>query len=390
MTVSPIFPSIYDSAILINGPKQFEVNYLIQFLTDRIENVFVIGNGNSSILNLQAQGIYNDSLLKLAKDKKFISKNSKTLVFINAHGGITEDGRHVLGLGINSYYASRNLFDDLKFILDKKLDIIFTACYGRAALKDINELAIGSRILFFSDKDQLSFYANIEMLLIKHFPSNIPLTIDNLFAYYLFNLGSYEKPILAEVRGKIIDPFSFQQNLKGKILTAEAKDFAKVRFSDFCKQDINCTNKSDKAINALTTVSDISTLAKFPNSFQPVIKKISNLLAKNYKVSKSYEILKQCSFHDIELKVEVDNLLNESFIPLSLNLHRVIYESNDELGSNQWPEEFAAQGNDYLFYTTLLQIFCDYNNNFPIPELPLYGSVLLAATFIEEYSEISN
>jgi hypothetical protein len=107
------------------------------------------GANVSSIKHNSNEHTPNEQALRnVEKNVSSILKNGNPLtVFVDAHGEV-QDGKHVLYLGdANKPVRSRDFFESIARGSDgKPVDVFLTACYGGAALNDVNCLPKGSSI----------------------------------------------------------------------------------------------------------------------------------------------------------------------------------------------------------------------------------------------------
>ncbi len=142
----------YSAAIYIIGPG-LKQSYKIEsnFLNTHFDKVITIGDGESDIL-INGTGALQ-KLYSLNDDYPELINTGKILVYVIIHGAVIDDN-HVLSTSKEDLFSSAGLFKLLAETIKIPMDIIFAPCHGKDALKDINTLPEGSRIMIFSNHDK--------------------------------------------------------------------------------------------------------------------------------------------------------------------------------------------------------------------------------------------
>jgi hypothetical protein len=105
----------------------------LKFLTQKIKNVAVIGDGEMDIGTINQNneldgGALLDTLKVLNQTQQELIQTSKVFVYIEAHG-LTQNGKHEIQIaehGQNQFIKSGLLFYLLKLYINKPLDIVFS------------------------------------------------------------------------------------------------------------------------------------------------------------------------------------------------------------------------------------------------------------------------
>jgi hypothetical protein len=225
----------YSAALIITGPRTNTTIESIQlFLADKIQNIITIGDGK---IDLDAQAISN-----IAKEANALANAGKVLVFVNAHGiNSQEYGGHALQMtNQGQLFQSSLLFSILKNSFSAPIDIIFTACNGKGALKDINNLANGSRIIIFSEENN-STYINNYIYALEAMNGIAYFSLDNFYDNYLSHLTLQENPVMVIAGEKTIDPALAANAQIGKSISNESRLYVHQNFGkNVCQEDIAC------------------------------------------------------------------------------------------------------------------------------------------------------
>ena len=123
------YDNMYRSAILIQG---FDIDFgevWLTFLTKRIESIFVIGDGQSSVDG----GELVDSLRNVSQLSTCANQNERILIIIHAHGDIDPGGNHTVRLAKEFPMYSQVLFRLINVYFKGSVDLIFASCHGRGA-----------------------------------------------------------------------------------------------------------------------------------------------------------------------------------------------------------------------------------------------------------------
>ena len=183
----------YNGAIYIIGPdhkKYYKPN--LNFLKDRFDNVLVIGDGENDILDTHNEGPLQ-KIKTIAQDYPEFSNEGKILVYIETHG-VAWDNTHYIQTAKDNIIASKELFKLLAENIKTPIDIIFTPCNGKAALTDIDVLPKDSRVIIFSDFDQITNAQNIASTL-NTLPKD-SFILNNFYNHYLAGVFSMnESPV---------------------------------------------------------------------------------------------------------------------------------------------------------------------------------------------------
>ena len=196
----------YNVAIYIIGPDledRYETD--LNFLNAKFNKVIVIGDGKKNILNADGTGPLQ-KLYTINDDHQELQNAEKVLVYIHAHGTAQNDTHYIITTKEKTIFESKKLFALLAESIKKPIDIIFAPCNGKAALKDIDALPTGSKIIIFSDSDKFTTGVAIHTTISKIL-SDSKFTLDEFYNNYLTNVHLMdESPIISIVGGNTIDP----------------------------------------------------------------------------------------------------------------------------------------------------------------------------------------
>ena len=384
--------SEYNSVVLITGPdNEDEVAPVLSVFVKRVPDAFVIGNGKASIMNQSGDGEFPDGMKKISGIQAFTDSAHKTLIIINAHGTISE-GKHYIQLDDESLVDSADLFAKIYNAFHKPVDIIFTACHGRGALKDTYILPHGSRIMIFSDADQYSYSQNF-LFLAKSFPQDAILSFRALFDFYLMNLGSNERPILFEVGGdNTINPYASAQKYLGKHLDEAAKLYATNKLVAMCAENEKCTSNALEVPNKLEHTNDLIETLQPYEKYLEVFRKVSHYHLNFFNSTEYLSLHNKSPSSLIEHKAAVDKLLEAYEIPLSINLDELAKDTSEFDADDNYislkimnTPEYGTYVSAYSLYTGCGNSALQPNSAFPAPEKSDYGALLLASLYLDEY-----
>jgi hypothetical protein len=379
--------SIYNNVVVIQGPElKGSLAKFIKFIHD---DVFTIGDGKVSLMDKTGPSLYFDGLQTLSQMKEYTSKETKTLVVIDAHGEIYSDGYHCIILGENIAHYTSNVFLEITTALKKPVDIIFTPCRGGAALNETYLLVSGSRIVILSGADEDTF-DNSNQISGQFFPNNIKFSLDTYYDWYLLNLDNKQSPVIAEVGGSITDPRASAQKYLGKAITEMAKAYVSNKVTRFCDEDDGDLCSFDNLFERLLGIKHLSELIVYTST--TLLRQIFDefIYRNNATFNESYYIaLKQSPAFYALTKTVIDSLFEKYKFPLSYDLEKVASTENsgsdDAASLDMVMAAFEKQASDYMIIEISMTLFASFNEKYPIPEKPEYGKALLAIKYLDEY-----
>ena len=376
----------YSGAIYIVGPGH-EHNYGkdLGFLNSKFKKVVVIGDGEMDILYQNNEGPLQN-LKTLSQDYPELLNEGKILVYVSMHG-LGEDDGHYVQVGKKwDNFTSKKLFELLAESIKKPIDIIFTSCHGKAALKDIDSLTLGSNIIIFSDADKSTFLSNIASALKAI--SNDKFSLDNFYNNYLARVFSMdESPAMFTAGGETMDPIVLSKAYLGNAISETSRQYIQNNFGQsICKHDIICHNKIDYLMDKIEQNVSIDVFRTvISKKYLKVIFEFDQM-QKDYALSRNthhdqdviYNHKKSefCYIEVLELKNKIDQLFLERKIALELDLsEQDWYEIDYDYSGGEVLNEFMEHS-DAGIYNLLSEHGFLENNSFDKPEYEEYGLAL--------------
>ena len=361
---------IVGADVKIDYEKEFN------FLSSKFDKVIVIGDGDNGIIDI------DESLQKCSKDNKLeLQAAEKVFVYLDAHGAEYNNTHYIYLAKTQEIYKTKELFKLLAENIKKTIDIVFIPCHGKAAMKDIEVLPEGSRIIMFSDHNKLTVSTGISMTLDKMSSIN-NFTLDDFYNHYLANVVLMdESPTLSVVNGDTIDPVLLSQKYLGKIISETSRQYVQNNFAhSICKDESDCYLKIDQLMNR---IEQASCLDVFKTSNKQLLFTLSQYIS-SYEVSRNnnhekdviynHKESESCYIELLDFKSKIDKFFLENGVPLELDLtaddlYEIDYDITDA-------DELSLLSNNGI-YNMLKQSgnFIE-NNNFLSPEPTEYGYVL--------------
>lgn len=373
----------YSAAIYIIGPGLTE-SYEIEsnFLNTHFDKVITIGDGKNNIITNGAGEL--QKLYTLSDDYPELINAGKILVYIIMHGGILDD-KHFVKTSKEGWISSAELFKILAETIKTPMDIIFTPCHGKAALKDIDTLPTGSRIMIFSDHDKFTAAVAVHETMNKML-SNDEFTFDGFYNNYLANIFLIdEEPIVTVVGGDTIAPVALSENYLGKSISGASRQYVQNHFGQsVCGDESFCHNKIDQLMNKIEQIFNIdefriSATTKYLKAAKVIVQMTVDyefVINTHYEEDTifNHKESELCYIEILNLKNDFDQLLLNHEIPLELDLacddwYEIDYEYDADT------KDIERFSNDGL-YNAFKQAGFIENNNFLKPETPEYGYAL--------------
>ncbi len=399
------YNSKYDTAVLISGPDIEDHKMVEDFVRSRVANVIQIGDGKRTLMQSETSGIFFDKMGELLEQHNNDANNEKPiLVIINTHGNIKE-GEHVQSVSAEEplAYSSKKMFSDLKDVFgDRPLDIIVTSCFGGGARKDIDVLSKGSKVAFLSNGSEPTFSAELTATL-NVFAADTFFSIENFYDRYLAEISTVQDPVLVEVGNSDnnIEPLKFfNETIKAKSLPDNINNFIYTKIGETCLTNNSCIERLIDTSFKIQAILDIKDEIKNNQSdiLNTLIKgDLDNILNDNSITGLTCE---NNSARANQVMSDIERVLESAHIPLSVDRKAFCeqaselfkdevnteenYEHEDEIDNfdrEAMSDHAAIKG---LMYEG---IFVP-NNNFPQPEKPIYGEVLLISSWAQEYCQL--
>ncbi len=376
----------YSGAIYIIGPnRQDHYEKELEYLYSKFKKVIVIGDGESDILDSNNEGPLQ-KLNTLSQDYPELLNEGKLLVYIGIHGIAEYDGHYLQVNEGEKPFASKKIFEQLAENIKKPIDIIFTPCEGKAALKDISSLPVGSKIIMFSDANNPTFTNNIESVLEALRSDNF--TLDGFYNNYLARVFSIdESPTISTVGEGSIDPAIISVNYFGKTISKTSRQYIHNHFAqNVCSKDVSCNNKIDYLMNKIEQISSIKELKESTkkNYFKALYewKHITDEYSfirnthHNKAVIYNFKESEHCYVELLDLKNKAALLFLEHEIALDLDLAAEYwYEIDYDISGDDTLDDFKEHS-DMGIYQTIKDFGCTENNEFLKPEYEEYGLAL--------------
>lgn len=404
---------IYNLAIQISGPKIHTHDQINNVLSRKIQNLVTIGDGNVDLFEENGSLLLR-KLTELKDTYKTQINKDKILVILNLHGEMDEQGNHWVFPGSSDNpLPSKLLFKLLSVMIKKPMDIIFTSCQGKGALRDVNSLPEGSRVMIFSDEDKAT--ASIAyQIAFKAMNSVDNFSLESFYDIYLSNLGRLENPVIAISGGKMLDPLASSHFILGRPIGVEAREYVHNNFGkNICSKNVECHNKLDQLMNKMEVNSNIDDYFKLAAPMLSRSLLFSNIEQIFSKYNGEKEICfdnkweriinDNCPSYFAEAKTEIDQYLYMQQIPLLIDLAKLTWadEVNNTTDENlAEAESFWNKGFNDVFdrgrYELIIDSFVNEgssftkSNSFQLPEYPEYGCMLGIAKDIKVFYENSD
>lgn len=420
------FNSIYTNAIIINGPATTQMGILDmeRLLASKIPNVYVIGDGTRSILDINGQGEYANNLIGLMQHENFRNPNDKTLVVVNAHG-FNHEKEHILRFsneeGQEVSYLTKTLLKELALFITHPIDVMMNSCYSGSAKESLSVLPKGSSILMSSQD-----ISSTSMITTKRAFSTYDLkgafSLANFYNYFLSKVDTLQKPIYVDGNQYTSNSHDyFNVKLAGKTFTSELTKFVKSKIDAFCNTNRDCSDNLVKSLNKIPNVTSLeSVYNNYPSNYFKCLSgdrgnKLNADIAKLFK-SQSDDMLPSYSLGSKYMHSIINpfvHLLNNYYascqLPFEIIADTLCQKIFSAIDLEQETDDFEDDNeeSDFSFVQLMLQnakpfvetsipdnlisssfLYSDVvllNNNFSLPEESEIGSFLLIARFVEEY-----
>ncbi len=370
----------YNTAIYIVGSDIHLIEYqaVLGFLTKKINNVVVIGDGEIDILS-SMQGAITPTLNSVKENNpEFLT--GKILVYISAHGK-NNDGEHIIQTSKEGdYITSKELFELLGTKINQSMDVVFVPCHGKAALKDIDMLPVGSRVMIFSDADHTTKFSN-QVITLRDMLAMENFSFEAFYDNYLAHLGSIEYPIIAEVGGNIIDPLALSAKYIGKAITTASREYIHKNFAfNICK-DESCHQNIDKLMDKIESSESMEeftrTGGKYVTMFFSLVPDYNSMeVMSDYIQFSSFNASAQlCTQKRIYFKKILDRHFLDLKIPFEVDLSYPWFEQDNNNEDDEDSENDQSFDRDLYNRHTILSSLKS-NDKFPAPEYPEFGKVI--------------
>ncbi len=382
------YDKFYDTGIYISGPElKFHYSSFLGWIQNAAKRLVTIGDGTTELLSDQHSfGTLLGTLSLLQANRSLMPNDGRTIVVINAHGSM-QNGNHYIQVrpdfAEKSSLSSQELFKMLASTLKQPLDIIFSACYGGGAGKDVHYLPAGSRVLFLTDENDANTISSyVQTIYQMH--SNSKPTLDTFFDNYLYKLTNNYKPYISIAGVDIIKP-SLWYKYPTPPVSSEARDFVHSTFSkNVCQQDQACTTEIDILITKLPKITSLDQLIDLHPDCMQISLQLDRIETQITLAMQGNSTALECK----HLKEQADRILYHYQLPIEINLedhfwieNEVSYHGNIE---EIFQEYCSTTGIHSLIKGNLLFGY-KTNNNFPMPEAPAYGKVLGIIKTLHEY-----
>lgn len=379
----------YSGVIYIIGPGN-ENSYKkeLEFLNTQFKKVIVIGDGKMDIFDNNEGPLQN--LKTLNQDYPGLLNEGKILVYIDAHGTAEEDGHYIKVNEGGELLLSKKLFEFLVENINKPMDIIFIPCNGKAALRDISVLPLGSRVIIFSDTDSYTLFTNIRVTLDAIV--NEKFSLDNFYNNYLARIFSMQdSPVISIIGKETIDPAVLSDTYLGGTISESSRQYVHNNFGQsICASNVSCYNKIDYLMNKIEQTSSIEEFRVISGNKYFITIEEFNQLSNDYSfirntyherdVPYNHKESEYCYEEVLDLKNKADQLFLAREIPLELDLsNKDLYEIDyDYLDNHNHIREYVKTWFDIGIYNFLKGVNGGFieNNNFSKPEYEEYGFVL--------------
>ena len=378
----------YDTGIYISGPElKYHYNSFLGWIHSAAHQVAAIGDGSKELLDERhSSGSLLSGLALLQANTTLLPNGGRFIVIVNAHGSI-HNGNHYIEVRPDvmkgSSLLSQKLFKMLASTLKQPMDIIFSACHGGGAGKDVHYLPAGSRVLFLTDEKDVSTVSGYVQT-IKQMNSDAKPTLDTFFDNYLFKLTNNYKPYISIAGGDTIKPSQWHIYPRPPV-SSEARDFVHKTFTrNVCTQDQFCKDGIDILITKLPDISSLDQLIDFLPDCVQISLQLDHIETRITLAMQSNSPAHECR----HFKEHADSLLYHNQLPIEINLEDSFWMENEV--SDCWDienilQEYCASAGIYSIITGNILFGYKINNNFPMPEEPAYGKVLGIIKALHEY-----
>lgn len=385
----------YNLAIYIAGPRIWNYHKKnIDFLNQHASNVIVIGEIEEN-KSKQDHSSFQDNLYKVKEYIEKFAQDERVLVYIAAHGITDTDLSLIIYLDNVAPCDSNAAFFLLNNVINQPLDIIFTPCHGKAAVKDVSYLPENSRVLFFSDANGYTVFIN-SIMNQKALFNNTKISLDIYYDNYVANLGMTENPIIVSYNNleiQSIDPFKESNSYLGKNISSAAREYVSKNFAtNICASDVTCHQNVNNVINKIEGASSldifkIEAKEELVDHYKDEYKHIKSELnffkelASNQTcpIKYSYTMLEKNNVDLFYLNLPINSNLDKVEKYYDLNYLEKV-ESHlsqiEQIGLDNYLSIIRKNSNFGIINNLIEDEGYTLNDNFPMPEYAEYGLVL--------------